>query len=319
VSQKIAIVGLGYIGASLGLALKAARVDAEFVGHDRENDVAAKAKKIGAVDRTHWNLISAVDEAGLVLLAIPVMAMKVTLEAIAPYLRPGCVVSDVASTKVPVLAWADAALPRTVSFVGGHPIVKKAGSGIDSATRGLFQGCTYCVLPSRQASPEALETVLGIVSAIGATPYFIDPAEHDSFVAGVSHLPLLLSTALVKATAGSPSWREMRKVAGGDYGEMLALAQGEAQARVDLCELNRENLVRWLQAYAEALEQLRQQIAQGSEELLGVFQNASEARDRWLAEGPEDTDKAFSELLPTPGKQLRQIFLGGGRPRSGGS
>ena len=118
--SKIAIIGLGRIGGSVGLALKKAKIDAEIVGHDKDSETAHKAQKRGAVDKTEWNLHGACDHAGLIVLALPLAAVKSTLEALKESLGPGVIVTDTATTKVPVLEWARA-LPQGVEFVGGNP------------------------------------------------------------------------------------------------------------------------------------------------------------------------------------------------------
>ncbi len=120
---RITIIGLGLIGASIGLALSREQRDFEIVGHDKSPAAAGQAKKLQAVDKTDWNLISACEGAGLVILALPLGAIRETMQALAGELAAGAVVLDTASVKAPVQAWADELLPPTVTFVGTHPIV----------------------------------------------------------------------------------------------------------------------------------------------------------------------------------------------------
>jgi len=206
--EKIAIIGLGLIGGSIGLGLKAAKLEGvQVVGHDRDPSVGAKARRVGAVDESDWNLISAVRGANMVIIATPVVGVRETFGFIADHLEPGCVITDTASTKAEVMGWAADMLPPNIHFVGGHAMAGKETPGIDGAEATLFKGATYCVFPTATAHPDAVRAVIGLAELLGATPYFLDPNEHDGFVGGISHLPLILSSALVSATAGRPTWR----------------------------------------------------------------------------------------------------------------
>src|SRR5712692_8846712 len=218
---RITIVGTGLIGTSIGLALKANKVEAEIVGHDREPGRAGEARKAGALDRSDWNLPSALEGAGLVVVATPYAAIEKLFSQIGEFLQPGCVVVDTAPLKGPVLGWARQHLTGHAHFVGGHPIVA-ASSLVPTAT--LFQGRTFCVVPAEDASNESVEQAVRLVQKIGSIPLFLDPAEHDSHVALVSQLPNVLATALMRAAAMSPSWRDSQRLAGAEFGEATARA-----------------------------------------------------------------------------------------------
>src|SRR5512136_185243 len=133
-AKRIAVVGLGLIGGSIGLALKRAGSDGvELVGYARRPETADRALQLGAIDRIEGTLAAAVQKAALVILAIPTMSMKEMLSEIAPHLPAGCTVTDVASTKLQVMQWAEEILPPGAGFVGGHPMAGKEMSGIDVA------------------------------------------------------------------------------------------------------------------------------------------------------------------------------------------
>ncbi len=171
---QITIVGLGLIGTSLGLALQRVKTNFVIVGHDREHEIAKQAATLGAIDRAEWNLISAVEDADLIFLAIPVSGIRGTFEAIAKDLKPGALVTDTASIKQQVMAWARELLPEHVSFVGGDPIVKRAGHGQAEASADLFQGTPYCIVPAMNADGESVRTFVQLISSLGAEPYFVD-------------------------------------------------------------------------------------------------------------------------------------------------
>lgn len=308
--NRIAIIGTGLIGTSIGLALKRAKLqNVEVVGHDREPEHAAKAKKLGAVDRTEWNLIRTVERAGLIILAVPVTAVKEILEVTAPYLPEGAVVTDTASTKAEVLRWADQLLPETVHFVGGHPMAGKELSGPDAADPDLFKDAIYCVVPSVKASERAVDTVVNLVGLLGAEPYFVDAAEHDSFVAAVSHLPIVISSALVASTTRSPAWREMAKLAASAYRDLTRLASGDPVMNRDIMLTNRESVVRWIDLFIEELKRYRALIAEGGPALGEEFERTRAAREQWLR-SPRTIGAAPGPRVPGMGESMMAFLFG---------
>ena len=288
--MRIAIIGLGLIGGSIGLALRRAGAGLEVVGFARRPEVASRALELGAVDRTEGSLISAVKGADVVLMATPAMAMKEILAEIGGSLREGSIVTDTASTKDKVMVWAEETLPPSVSFIGGHPMAGKETSGIEAADGDLFQGCTYCLIAGSGAAKEARDTVAGLVRQIGANPLFIDASEHDSLVAGISHLPLLISVALIAATTKSPSWPEMARLAASGFRDLTRLASGDPRMSRDICLTNRDPILHWIDDYIEEMRALRCLVSEGgvkgdggeSEKLEEAFIRAREEREGWL-------------------------------------
>jgi prephenate dehydrogenase len=284
-SRRIAIVGLGLIGGSIGLVLKRAGSDGvELVGYARRPETADRALQLGAIDRVEGSLASAVDKADLVILATPTMSVKEILSQIGSHLPAGCVVTDVASTKVQVMKWAEESLPPSASFVGGHPMAGKELSGIDVADADLFKGCTYCIVPGRGSSDDAVQAVVDLVNRIGARPVFVNAAEHDQFVAGISHLPLVLASALVMATTRSPYWSKMSELASTGYQGATRLASQHPRMNRDICLTNGENIVSWIDDFTKELQRFRALIAEGDLGLEQAFDRARQARNAWIEE-----------------------------------
>lgn len=313
---RITIVGLGLIGGSIGLALREAEVASAVVGHDKEPGVNGKAKKLGAVDRTDWNLVSACEESDLIILAIPVGAIEATLQAVGPYLRSGCVVMDTASLKQPVLAWAAEALPDHAHFVGGDPIIGgpvDGDGGLESARADLFRNGLFCLTPSSTADPAAVKLASDLVMILGAKPVFFDPAEHDGLLAAVEHLPVFLALALLETVVHQPSWRELRKVAGASFEVATQPAMTDAAGFIDLCTSNRENVLRWIDTFSASLASIRQSLVEGQPDALTQrFDTAVDERHKWLldrAEGRWDTSQMAE--MPEKPNILADAFLGG--------
>jgi prephenate dehydrogenase len=299
--QRIAIVGLGLIGSSIGLGLRRWSAEnvrggqpaLEVVGFDSNLDRQSQAKKIGAVDRTEWELRKVVDSADLVVLAAPVLALKEILGDIAPLLKHGTAVTDVASTKAEIIDWANEILPRTVSFIGGHPMAGKETS-IEGADGDLFRGATWCICPSVMATDESIRTVLGMVNALGAEPYFVDPHEHDAYVAGISHLPFVASSALMNALAADPSWRDMKTLTAGGFRDVTRLASGSPEMHRDVVMTNRAAVQRWLSAYIGVLEDFQSKLAgddeAASEELLQFYTDGRDRRAEWAVQTSREAE-----------------------------
>lgn len=317
---RISIIGLGRIGGSIGLALKKSNAELEIVGHDKDHRATQQAQKRGAVDKTDWNLLNACDGAGLIVLALPLGDIRGTLNALGKDLPAGVIVTDTASTKGPVIEWAQV-LPAGVHFIGGDPIIpptrpaEATASGIDAADAGLFQGAYYCLTPTPTVDPGAVEVVTGFVSLIGAKSLFLDAAEHDGLMTGAQHLAYILSATLLQATTASAGWREMSKFAGRDYLSATELAARDPVSQREMVLHHRDDLVRWIDTSIETLRDLRGAISRGDAEALEArFKRLVEARDEWLR-GDVGTEPA-ADLAEMRGGAMRML-LGGLAERGG--
>jgi prephenate dehydrogenase len=279
----VSIIGLGLIGGSIGLALRQGKeLGWEIVGYSRRKETVIKALSSGAIERGVTNLKDAVKQAEFVLIATPVLTIKEIFSEIAPHLPSGCIVTDTASTKVQVMKWAKEMLPPTVDFIGGHPMAGKETYGIEAAEAELFRGCTYCLTSSKTASPKSIDTVTGMVKKLGAIPFLINAQEHDKLVAGISHLPMLLSAALVSLTTKNPSWSKMSKLASSGYHDLTRLASGSPEVNAHICLSNQEAILNWIDKFGQELERYRQLVAEENKRLEQALTDANKARQEWL-------------------------------------
>ena len=279
--NRVAIIGLGLIGGSLGLALRQGKAARQVAGYDLSKGVGDRARKLGAIDQSCSSLAEAARGSELIILATPVGAMRSLLQQLATQASPGAVITDVASTKVQVISWAEEYLPATVPFVGGHPIAGKETSGIEAADAALFKQCIYCLTPTKRTSPTALDRVAALIDALGARMRFLEPPEHDGMVAGVSHLPFIASTALMQTAALNPAWDDAWLLAGSGFRDMTRLAAGSPEMYRDICLTNSEPITRWLTDYIAVLSTLRERIAAHDLNLGEVFAQAQKARNKW--------------------------------------
>jgi prephenate dehydrogenase len=311
-SKRITIIGTGLIGGSLGLALKAAGpAGVEIVGHDADRTISGKAEKAGAIDRAEQHLPRAVEGAGMVIIAVPVLSVREVMQQIAPDLGEGAVVTDTTSTKAHVMAWAKEMLPEHVNFVGGHPMAGKENAGIENAEPGLFQGRAYCVCPAVDASDSAVRSVLGLARLAGADPMFMDAEEHDIYAAAVSHLPLMMSTALFSMLRSSPAWPDMGMMASTGFRDVTRLASGDPAMSHGIWVTNREAMIHWLERMSEELRRYRDMLKDAQDEaLLETFFKAQIDREVFLREPPRRQAEAAVGKVDT-GEAMLSMLVGG--------
>jgi len=312
--ERITIIGLGMIGTSMGMALREAhRNKVEIIGYDADTKVHNRATKTGAVDKTEWNLNKAVADSAVVILAIPAVATREVLEAIAPHLSEGTAVTDTASTKRDICAWAEELLPRGVGFVGGHPLAGAGLTGAESASPTLFQGARYALVTLPSAPPSSVQRVTRLVEDIGAKPFFVDRDEHDSYVAAAAHLPAVASVALMTAVAKSPAWREISRFAADEFGDLSRLAAVDPETTAGFCRTNPDMIIYWITQMISELEDVRAMLDHESRNdpdgpLMNTLIGSWEARARWAA-GIDPADFPQQDI-PSTGEGMLQLFLG---------
>lgn len=324
--QIISIIGLDTLGLSLGLALKqwvasgaerdSGRREIRVVGFDYDLSRQKAAERSGAVDATHWSLAKAVDGASLVVVALPATETRKALEELGPLLRDGTVVTDTAPHKLRGLEWASQYLPEGIRFVAGHPMLPAASGELPSADR--LRGVTYALFPHPGADESSVQLVVGIVQAVGATPYFADPAEYDAQTAVTNVLPAVAAAALIHTASYGSASRDLDRMAGGDLAEMSSLALLEPALLADMVEMSPAETVRWLDSYIGRLSEIRGFVAradrEGEEQLRRFFRDAHEARLRWSS--PEHEVKPEVDPGQRFASHLNRMFLGSRRRKS---
>jgi prephenate dehydrogenase len=309
--SRIAIVGTGLIGTSIGLGLAArANRNYEIVGVDREPRHLKEAKKLGGIDRAVGSLEEAFDGAGLVIISVPVQAAHRVLQEGSRYFAEGAVVTDTASTKADVMRWASEFLPEGVHFVGGHPMAGKEQSGPSAASATLFQGATWAITPSPRADESAVSTVQGMVESLGAAPMYIDAAEHDVFTAAVSHVPILLSVALFRMVRDSKGWEDASLLAGPGFRDLTRLASGDPVMARDIMATNREAVLHWLERFQDELRVIRAALEEGGDVVRDLFASTQLDRDTFMMNPPR---RRMPEGPPAPSAQdqFGQLLAGG--------
>lgn len=279
---RVAILGLGLLGGSLGLALRSQGVADRVAGYDIAAGVVDRARARGAVDEAFTSLEDAVAGADLIVLAVPVLAERDLLRALAPHLAPHTLVTDLGSAKAAVVAWAADSLPDPSRFIGGHPMAGSERSGIDAADAMLFHGAVWCLTPTAQTHPEATSKLTEMIHRLDATPQVLAPDRHDWLVAGASHLPLVAAATLVRTLGASADWDALGRLAAGGFRDTTRVASGDPTMARDICLSNGPFLFAWLDAYIAELARLRDRIGAGDEAIWDDFAAARALRDAWM-------------------------------------
>ena len=277
---RVAIIGVGLIGGSLGLALREARPDIEVIGIARSEDSAAAAVKRGAVTAAgaDLRLASACD---LVVVATPLQEMRPVFSRLGRELPKQTLVTDVGSVKRAVLDWARELIPDAGRFLGGHPMAGKSESGLRAAEPRLFQGAPWVFTTDGDQDLGRFAPLFEIVDAVGARRVVIGPDEHDRRVALVSHLAFTLSSAYGATIKASPEWREAVRIAGPGFRDMVRLAGGDPDLYTGIARTNRAALLDAVDRLQAALSKYRRHLENDDERIWELFEEVKLAHDQW--------------------------------------
>jgi len=287
--QRLAIVGTGLIGGSVGLAARAAGV-AEVRGWDVDAAALATAAERGAVAAA-GSLAEAVAGAELALVAAPVAALPAQVAAVLEASGDATTVTDVGSTKGPVT--------RSVThgrFIGGHPVCGSEAHGPAHASGELFRGATWFLTPVAATDPERYRTLHGFVSSLGAVPVAVDPQAHDRLVALTSHLPHALANLLLnQAGAARIDGHEPLAAAGGSLRDVTRVAGANPRIWVDIFLDNAEAVAGALAEHRRRVEQVEQALKEGDAGFLA----------RWIAEAAGNRRRLLADAFEEPGQLQR--------------
>jgi len=307
--ERIAVVGAGPIGTSIGLALKSVGLkNTEVIGQCSDRDSLSIIKKINAFDEIVSGLDEALEGAQLVVIDSPVSETRDILQSMSPHISDGAVVTDTGNSKVRCAVWAKEFLPDSIDYIGGRPIIKNFDMRLESSSSQLFKDNYYCIMPTEKADAQAIKTVVSMVEAIGAVPYFLDPIEHDSYSAAVDVLPMVISAAFVNTTAGSDSWKEMYKTASRAFDQQSMASSDDPIDAETQCLTISQPLIHWIDQMILSMNKIRSQLSEDSDDLIESFITAWEQRARWETGAIGNDDSR--PTLPTAGESMASVLLG---------
>ncbi len=284
--KRVAIVGVGLIGGSIGMAIKRRKLAGEVIGIGRRKESLEKALRFGAVDRSTLDIGQGVKEANLIVVATPVSVIVEMVRRMMPSLHEGQILTDVGSTKKRIVEDVERIISNGVSFVGGHPMAGSEKKGVESAKSELFDGSTCVLTPGSSTSKEALEMVTFLWKGMGAEVVVMEPKEHDFLVAAVSHLPHLIATTLVNIVDNLRKKGEgvLPLVASG-FRDSTRIASSPPEMWKDIYLANKEDILRVLQKFRTFLGRMEKFISnEDVENLLAELKRAKISRDEMKKE-----------------------------------
>ncbi len=288
----LAIIGVGLIGGSFGLAVKEKlRERVHITGLCRSRSSIEAALRRGAVDEASADAASAVRGADIVYLSTPVLQMVSMVETIRPFLKKGAVVTDAGSTKEYLWNEIPPRLPEGVYYVSGHPMTGKEKSGVEAADKDLFRHKCYVLMEETTAPPEIYQRVADLVKLTGANLTTLDVKRHDRCAAVISHVPHVTAAALVTLLDRSGGdLSAALKLAGGGFKDTTRIASSNADMWADICLTNSAAIAEYLRHLTVILEEVVDAVEAGDRAALyDYFTAAKERRDRIL----DETEKLF--------------------------
>lgn len=284
--KRLAIIGVGLIGGSLARAVRRAGLCEEIVGSGRDVAQLRKAVKLGVIDRYDSDIASAVRDADMVVIAVPLGAMEQVLRALAGHVRPDTIITDVGSAKASVVTAARNVFGEApANFVPGHPIAGTEKNGVEASFAELFQGRRVILTPLPHTAARALAQVHMLWCAAGAEVVEMGVEHHDEVLAATSHLPHILAYSLVdtlvRMDAGTDQGEEIFRFAAGGFRDFTRIASSDPTMWRDICLANRPAIITLLERFRGDLDALTDLIrASDSEGILAIFNRAKAARDR---------------------------------------
>lgn len=293
--QKVAIIGLGLLGGSLGLALRERLPDIATTGYDRDPTTRQRAAERGLVGTVCESAAEAVDGADLVVLCVPVGAMADAARELAPALAAGAVVSDVGSSKRSVQKALAEVLPGH-TVIPAHPVAGTEQSGPDAGFATLFEG-RWCILTPPDGAPqEAIDRLSDFWQALGAKVELMDAEHHDLVLAVTSHIPHLIAYTIVGTASDMEdvTRSEVIKYSAGGFRDFTRIAASDPVMWRDVFLSNRDAVLEMLGRFTEDLTALQRAIRSGDGETLhDLFSRTRAIRRSIIDEGQDDAKPDF--------------------------
>lgn len=281
--NRLCMIGVGLIGGSLCRALKQAGAVESVVGCGRNAAQLERAVALGVIDSFETDIATAVSNADVVVVAVPVGMMRDIFTAIKGHLKPGAVLTDVGSAKGSVvLAAREVFGGDQTYFVPGHPIAGTEKSGVEASFAELFEGQRVILTPLEATDPVATQVVHKMWQATGAEVLSLTVEHHDEVLAATSHLPHVIAYALVDTLARMHERREMFQFAAGGFRDFTRIASSDPQMWHDICLANKEAVLEMIRHFSTNLAELAKAIEnEDSESIKATFSRAKQARDQY--------------------------------------
>ena len=268
--KQITILGIGLIGASLALSCRQRKLAGTLVGFGRNAANLKKAQERGIIDSGSTDLKTAVTGSDLIVLCTPVGVLVERVREMIPFLQDGCIITDAGSVKGPLVEEIDALVPKTIHYVGAHPIAGGEQSGLEAAREDLLTGAKCIITPTANTQAEALERVTEFWAEMGMQTMTMDAHEHDTVFGALSHLPHVVAYALMNTVANvkTASHGDILSMSGGGLKDITRIASSDPVMWRDICLKNKLPVVTLINQFQSALENIKTLIEQDQAEAL---------------------------------------------------
>ncbi|OGQ55526.1 MAG: hypothetical protein A3J24_09000 [Deltaproteobacteria bacterium RIFCSPLOWO2_02_FULL_53_8] len=286
--KKVAIIGVGLIGGSIAMSLRAKGLCGHITGIGRSMENLGTARKLGVVDSFTREIEDGVKDADLVIVAVPVLKTPEVIKRAAPFLKPGAIVTDVGSVKAAIVEAVDAMLPEGVYFVGAHPIAGGEKSGVEAANAELFHGHKCVITPSADTNKAALSAVKKIWQEAGAQVVTMDAEIHDWILASTSHLPHIIIYNLVNTVGDNANRRaDLMTYSAGGFKDSTRIAGSSPEMWSEICGMNKGNIIDAIEGFQKRLDTIKKFIQSGDlSSLAREFTKAKGFRESLIANPP---------------------------------
>lgn len=281
--NKLAIIGLGLMGGSLGMAVREKKIASVVAGFARREEVRKEAMKKGAVDVVYDNIHDAVIDADMVILCVPVLAVSELAKLCLPYLKSGCILTDVASTKAVIVKKIEKLFCSTkVHFVGSHPMAGSEQTGIQFARAELYKNAVVAVTSTPNSVPSSVKTVVQLWKSLDAIPIMLSPEEHDSIVARTSHLPHLVAACIVTSVLKNKQ-PKTALLCGPGFRDSTRIAGSSEELWHDIISTNSATILKEIKFFMRVLNDVTQMIEKKNFVQIRRFLKRSRLlRNKWI-------------------------------------
>lgn len=300
--ENITVIGLGLIGGSLAMALKALEDDFTITGFDIEDETMNIAKYRSIIDTIASNPRDAVSNADLIIIATPISKTVEVIRSIKDYLKKGVIITDVGSAKERTVKQVNEILPPETFFIGGHPMAGSENEGVLSAKADLFRNAFYVLTPTSNTDTDNLLTLHNLFTRIGAKVISIGPKEHDENVALISHLPHILSTNLIELVDDrQKELKNLFRLCAGGFRDMTRIAASNTKMWLDISLENKEEIIKSIDLYIEYLNDFRKGLLKNdSEYIKNHYKKAQKARINLPKYVEKDISKLYELKIAIP-------------------
>jgi prephenate dehydrogenase len=287
--NKIAIIGIGLLGGSLGLAIRERGLAKSVYGYVRRQEVIEKCVASGIVDWAGCDLREVVNDADLIILCTPILQMKSLVEKMLPYIKQGAILTDVGSAKEKIVAELESMVQNSGAFfVGSHPMAGSEKTGFEYARADLFNNAICVVTPTQNLPRATTDKVKNFWKSIGGRVIELSPEIHDVLVSRASHLPHLLAAQLVLYVLDSNYPEQQATLCATGFRDTTRIASGSPEMWRDIALVNKDNLIKTLDEFIRRLEQLKRTLDEGDVgKITEFFNTAKLLRDKWIAQNSE--------------------------------